>query len=38
MLNQKAPLAKFDGAQPDQIAAQISRCDKALSKATAPTL
>jgi non-specific serine/threonine protein kinase/serine/threonine-protein kinase len=38
LLNQKAPLAKFDGAQPDQIAAQISRCDKALSKATAPTL
>jgi eukaryotic-like serine/threonine-protein kinase len=35
LLKQKAPLAKFDAAQPDQITTEISRCDAALSKLTA---
>ena len=38
LLKQKAPLAKFDGAQPEQIAVQVSRCDEALAKLTAPGL
>jgi len=35
LLKQKAPLGKFDAAQPDKIAIEIARCDAALAKLNA---
>jgi tetratricopeptide (TPR) repeat protein len=35
LLQQKAPLGKFDAAQPDKIAIEIAKCDAALAKLNA---
>jgi eukaryotic-like serine/threonine-protein kinase len=35
LLKQKAPLGKFDAAQPEKIAAEIAKCDAALAKLNA---
>jgi len=35
LLQQKAPLGKFDAAQPDKIASEIAKCDASLAKLNA---